>query len=411
MTRPARHKWTFAARFRRHSFGWRSQTPIKRIREAVKEIRAMTRKDPLLGAEGAVRLLEKLSPALEQVDSSSGAIGNAVNNAISALVPVIANAPADDNLRGKWLERLWKAIEVDDMPYLELLPEYWGVLCHSPELASRWADEFAPIVREAWSQDQGVRGRCFKGTDACLSALFRAGRYKEILELLDLAPHKSWDYRKWGVKALVAMGENEEAIHYAEDSRGLNEPDSQISEACEEILLADGRFEDAYRHYAIEANQKATYLATFRTIAKKYPNKEPGEILSDLVSSSPGSEGKWFAAARSAGLYPKAIELANKSPCDPKTLTRAARDMKSKEPRFAMEAGMAALRWLLAGYGYEVTGHDVLDAYDLTIEAAENAGCDKETLERIRIMVASKTSADHLVVRILGARLGLAINR
>ncbi len=410
MARASRYKWTFASHFRRHSFGWRSQTPIKRIREAVKEIKSVSRKDPSLGAEGAVRLLEKLSPALEQVDSSSGAIGNAVNSAISDLVPIIANAPADDNLRGKWLERLWKAVEADDMPYLELLPEYWGALCHSPELASQWADRSVSMVREIWSQGQRVRGS-FKKTSACLSALFRAGRYREVMELLDLMPHKFWHYRKWGVKALVATGKSKEAIHYAEDSRGLNEPDSQISEACEEILLAEGKSEDAYRQYAIEANQKTTYLATFRAIRKKYPNKEPEEILSDLVSSSQGNEGKWFAAARSAGLYRKAIELANKGPCNPKTLTRAARDMKSKEPRFALEAGIAALRWLLAGYGYEVTGHDVLDAYEFTMEAAKNAGCDRETLERIRAMVASKTSTDHFVVRILGARLGLAIYR
>lgn len=106
-----KHKWTFRARFRRNAFGWRSQPAIKRIKEAVSEIKKAARKDPVMGTEGAVLLLEKLSPALEHVDSSSGAIGTAVNNAINALVPVIAKAPADDDLRGKWLERLWDAIQ------------------------------------------------------------------------------------------------------------------------------------------------------------------------------------------------------------------------------------------------------------------------------------------------------------
>jgi len=104
------HKWTFRARFRRSAFGWRSQPAIKRIKEAVAEIKKAARKDPILGAEGAILLLEKLSPALEQVDSSSGAIGTAVNNAIDAMASVIAKAPADDELRDKWLERLWDAI-------------------------------------------------------------------------------------------------------------------------------------------------------------------------------------------------------------------------------------------------------------------------------------------------------------
>jgi hypothetical protein len=49
----------------------------------------------VLAAEGAVLFLEKVSPALEHVHSSSGAIGNAINRAIEELVPVIATARAD----------------------------------------------------------------------------------------------------------------------------------------------------------------------------------------------------------------------------------------------------------------------------------------------------------------------------
>ena len=49
-----RHTWTFRARFRRHSFGWKSQPAIKRIKEAVAEINKVARKDEVLAAEGAV---------------------------------------------------------------------------------------------------------------------------------------------------------------------------------------------------------------------------------------------------------------------------------------------------------------------------------------------------------------------
>ncbi len=72
------HSWRFKARFRRHAFGWKSQPPIERLREALTEIKLVARIDPILGAEGAVALLERISPALENVDSSSGAIGTAV---------------------------------------------------------------------------------------------------------------------------------------------------------------------------------------------------------------------------------------------------------------------------------------------------------------------------------------------
>ena len=225
MSSGTKHTWTFRARFRRHAFGWRSQPAIKRIKEAVSEIKKAARKDPVLGAEGAVLFLEKISPAIEKVDGSSGSIGTAVNTAIDALVPIIA--------------------------------------------------------------------------------------------------------------------------------------------------------------------------------------KEPAEILNDLVAGTPGEEGKWFAAAKSAGLFDEAIELANRTPCDPRTLVRAARDWAETEPHFAVEAGVAALRWLVEGYGYEITGLDVRAAYFQTMQAAENAGRESETFKRIRELVAGENFGECFVTEILGRDLGL----
>jgi hypothetical protein len=251
------HVWTFRSQFRAGAFGWRSDLPIKRVKEAVAEIKRAARKDNVIGAEGAVIFLEKVSGALAHVDSSSGAIGTAVNRAIDTLVPVIAQAPASDGLRDKWLERLWRAIEDDDIPYIELLPDHWGELCVTPERASRWADRFIEVVRMTWSPDL-PRGGVFKGTAACLSALFSAGRHGDLLNLLDLAPHKFWHDRRWGVRALVAQGKTGQAIRYAEDTRGLNQSDSQIPGACEEIMLSEGLWQEAYDRYAFEANRHST---------------------------------------------------------------------------------------------------------------------------------------------------------
>lgn len=393
------HRWTFSARFRRHAFGWRSQPAITRIREAVTEIKKIARTDEILGADGAVLLMEKLSPALERVDSSSGAIGTAVNHAIETLVPIIGRAPAPEETRDNWLDRLWAAIQDDDIPYIENLGEFWGDLCASPECASRWADRLIAPVRRAWSPDPAPRGY-FKGTSACLSALLKAGRNEEILELLRLLSHHFWAYEKWGVRALVALGKPGEAIRMAEDCRASDGPYA-LAQECEHILLAGGMIEDAYTRYAIEANQRGTFLATFRAIAAKYPCKSPAQILRDLVESTPGQEGKWFVAAKSIGRYKEAIALANLTPCDPRTLTRAARDMANEEPLFALEAGMAALRWLAQGYGYEITGADVWSAYDTTLKAAEKAGRRSETLQRIRKL------ASGFVLQVLGKELGL----
>ena len=107
------------------------------------------------------------------------------------------------------------------------------------------------------------------------------------------------------------------------------------------------------------------------------------------------------------GLYLEALELANSSPCDPKTLTRAARDMAETEPSFAIEAGMTALKWLVEGYGYDVTSEDVRAAFSYTMKAAEAAGRKPETFERIRTLVAGEVFGERFVTRILGQTLGL----
>ena len=406
MAKPEAHRWEFKTRFRRHAFGWRSQPAIKRVKEAVAEIKEVAREDRVHAAEGAVQFLERLSPALEHVDSSSGAIGTAVNRAVEALVPIIAGASADLEKRDAWLERLWDAYQEDDIPYIEMLGDHWGELCASPDVASRWADRLIGTCRMAWSPDPGLRG-FFKGTTNCLSALLAAGYHREILDLLDMAPYDMWHYRQYGVKALAAMGKKAEAIRYAEEGGGLNDSPVAIARACEEILLTSGFADDAYRRYGLVANRAGTYVAWFRAVARKYPHKTPAEILSDLVELTPDDEGKWFAAAKDARLFDEAISLANQTPCSPQTLTRAARDFSDENPAFALEAGLTALRWLVEGYGYEITALDVLNAYSFTMKAAETAGRAAETRQRIRNLMAAKASRESFVIRVLAPRLGI----
>lgn len=158
MARAEQHRWVFASRFRRGAFGWRSQPAVQRVREAVAEIKKLARMDPVLAGDGAVLFLEKVSPALERVDSSSGAIGSAVNRAVEELAGVVAAAPADAQTRDRWLARLWEAHADDRIPYIEVLGEFWGELCGSKEVASAWADRLAGTVRVAWSPDASRRG-------------------------------------------------------------------------------------------------------------------------------------------------------------------------------------------------------------------------------------------------------------
>lgn len=387
MAKTAAHKWTFRARFRRHAFGWQSQPAIKRIREAVSEIKKVRRSNPELAAEGAVVFIEKLSPAIEQVDSSSGAIGNAVNKAIEDLATIIAEAPAATATRQKWLERLFEASAEDAIPYIEQLVEHWGDMCASPELASEWADRLIDTTRRVLTSDKSVHIH-FHGTNACLSALYSAERYDELIDVLK--DNDFWDYKRWTALALAAQGKKAEAISLAENSRSPWASDYNIDLLCEQFLIEDGNVEQAYRQYGLTANRANTYTAWFRKVAKKYPDKAPETILQDLVNLTPGEEGKWFAAAKDVKLFKEAIELANSTPCAPQTLTRAARDFQEKNPPFAVNAGIAALHWFNQGYGYEVTTADFVDAYTYTMSAAVNAECVDKVLKYLGELVADE---------------------
>src|ERR1035438_9813686 len=75
----AKYTWTFKARLRARAFGWRgSHLACQRLKEAVTEIKKVARKDPVTAGHGVVSLMEKIWPAFQDVDTSSGALGSAV---------------------------------------------------------------------------------------------------------------------------------------------------------------------------------------------------------------------------------------------------------------------------------------------------------------------------------------------
>lgn len=71
-----------------------------------------------------------------------------------------------------------------------------------------------------------------------------------------------------------------------------------------------------------------------------------------------------------------AIELANRSSADLRTLLRAARD-SAASPKFALVLGMTALRGIANGWGYDITGTDVSEAYSAVMAAACATGVDE----------------------------------
>jgi hypothetical protein len=373
---PTKHIWTFRPRLRSRAFGWKgSHLACQRLKEAVTEIKKVARVDPVTAGDGVVSLMERIWPAFQDIDTSSGALGGAVNWAQDELLPIVIEAPADRKTRDKWLDRLWQAIQDDGVDYLWIVQDQWGELCSSRGVASRWADQLLGLLQTAWSDPRP--GNYVRGTSVCLSSLVAAERYQELLDLLALERFPFWHHRKFGMRALLSQGRVAEALAYAEGSRGLNQPETAIDAACERILLDAGRVDEAYEKYALTANGSSTGLATFRAIVRKYPNRDPKKVLVDLATSS-GDPGRWFAAAKDAGFLDLALQFANTGRTDPRTLSRASRDLLNQDAQFGLQVGRLALQRILEGYGYELTDVDVTDAYNHFMAAAEALGIAAE---------------------------------
>jgi hypothetical protein len=65
----------------------------------------------LLASQGAILFIEKLVPAIGEIDSSSG-YRTAANTALYDLAVIIIKAEADQETREKWLERLWQDLHL-----------------------------------------------------------------------------------------------------------------------------------------------------------------------------------------------------------------------------------------------------------------------------------------------------------
>src|ERR1700690_2443048 len=128
----AKHTWAFKPRLRSRAFGWRgSHLACQRLKEAVTEIKKAARVDPVIAGDGVVSLMDRIWPAFQDIDTSSGALGGAVYWAQNELLPIAIEAPAERKIRDKWLDRLWQAIEDDGANYLSPVEDRGGELCRS----------------------------------------------------------------------------------------------------------------------------------------------------------------------------------------------------------------------------------------------------------------------------------------
>ena len=391
------HRWIFKTRLRRGAYGWKgTRLASKRLKEAVSEMKKVAKSDPVSAGDGAVALMERLWPALEHIDSSSGALSMAVYRTLEALVPVLIEAPCNIKTRRKWLERLFEAVGEDGVSYLEPIEEQWGEICVFQELANEWVDRILPLLRETWGAEEGA-GRVI-GTKLCLSCLLFTERYRELEDLLLLESHSFWWNDQFWAEALARQGKIDEAIAYAESHRNDRYGDTSIDEFCERVLLEAGRANEAYQLYGLRMTMPGTYLSIFKKITKKYPERNPRQVLLDLIKKT-GNKGQWFAAAKSAGYFDIALDCAHSSNTEPSTLIRAARDFADTEPRFSLGVALCTIDTLLLGGGYDPIPLDIINAFEYLMNAAIKLDCVDWAMAEVEKMVSHFSSDSECLMR------------
>jgi hypothetical protein len=366
-------RWAFKSRFRANAYGWHGSAQAgKRLKEAVSEIKAVAKSDRVLAGEGIVSLIERLWPALQDIDTSSGALGGVINHTLHELIPILIAAPADVATRSAWLERLFQAVMDDGVQYLAPVEDRWGEIAVYPELMEQYTERLRGVIQRVWVEEPA--GGHVIGTRICLSCLLETGRYDDLIELLACARVRWWHWHRFGAEALARRGMCDAAIAYAEGCRGPHGNDDQrIDRFCEDLLIQSGRTEEAYRRYGLTTVTGPTYLSIYRETIKRYPDRDRRQVLLDLIEAR-GQRGKWFAAAKDAGFLDIALLCARDFTVEPAILVRAARVLAAKEPKFATEIGLLALQRLLDGGGYDPGVSLILDAFGHLMGAASRIG-------------------------------------
>ena len=198
-------KWKFKTKFRANAYGWRaSSLAVGHLKEAAAEIKSVAKSDPVGAGDGVVSLMERIWPAFQGIDTSSGALGAAVFRTANELIPILTVESADHATRSKWLERLFEAVQNDGVEYLAPLEDRWGEIAQYPDLIDEYADRMIGMVRRAWADYQTFQH--VTGTSICLSCLLEGGRYDELQELLATRRMKFWSWHRFGAEALVRQG-------------------------------------------------------------------------------------------------------------------------------------------------------------------------------------------------------------
>ncbi|MHB0981091.1 MAG: hypothetical protein ACYC5Q_13670 [Thermoleophilia bacterium] len=393
---PPKHSWTFTRHFRAHAYGWKaSRLAAKRLREAVTEIRAVARKDPGLGMEGAVVLLERFVGAVCGVDDSWGILGTGFSRELGRLEPVLSALGVDADTRLSLLRRVLAAWHADEYGYLAVLPDVFPRFVAGADEARILVVEFERRAEAHDRRSEEIQAQEAGWSYAATVERVARDAYRRMateLELGFLEPDRALelalvhDFHDGGVtlaRTLLSRGRVDDARAVLEAGAASPHSAPDPRQMWFELLAEAGEDEAAYiagAHW-LAANVS---LERFRKVCKGLPGVERPRLARDAMALTPESEkGRWFATLNTLALHEMAGEVARDHAVNPETALRAAVRYGATQPAPAFESYVAAARGF-ASWGEPKNDHYIAEVVVTpALSFATERGSRDEMVERL----------------------------
>lgn len=358
MTAPTpKHTWVFTRYFRAHAYGWKaSRLAAKRLREGVTEIRAAARKDPGLGMEGAVVLLERFVGAVCGVDDSWGTLGTAFSRELVRLEPVLSAAGVDADTRLSLLRRVLAAWHADEYGHLAGLPDVFPRFVAGADEARILVVEFERRAEDHDRRSEEIQAYESGWSYAATHERVARDAYRRMateLELGFLEPDRALelalihDFHDGGVtlaRTLLSRGRVDDARAVLEAGAASPHSAPDPRQMWFELLAEAGENETAYLAGAHWLAAQVS-LDRFRKVCKRLPGVDRAHLAQDVMALTPVTDkGRWFATLNTLGLHEMATEVARDHAVNPETALRAAVRYGDTHPELAFESYVAAAR-------------------------------------------------------------------
>lgn len=316
---------------------------------AAENVKIFQEKYPINAAEESLDILDHIVRISSSIPDEKLRFSHLFLTISSCLV----SAKVDVLTRRKWLEQILAIIKKDRLGWTRDIASRFSEICASERLANEYADRFL--------DDRGT------GSILTLKSLEKAGRFRELIEILDKTQNTDPESVQMLMGAYQAIGKLENALEVGESflshlKKSGNYADYGVKSICHQILLKLGRKEEAYQNYALEVTNAINPSQAFEELRAIYSEKIESEIFDDLISKKLRSSNSpnWLDLALEHNFYDPAFRVARSPEMDLEKLLEKSKHIGKSQASIALELLFISLEKALFEDSNEqdsLTGH------------------------------------------------------